>query len=239
MPRQRILVVDDEPQIHRFLGPALTAAGYEPVRVETGRQALSEIARKPPEAVVLDLGLPDLDGQEVLRRAREFYQGPIVVLSARDQEIEKIEALDAGADDYVEKPFRVGELLARLRGVIRRQARQAEPTPPVVRAGDLVIDLPRRLVTRAGQALRLSPKEYDLLARLAEADGKVLTHKELLLSVWGPAHVSDMQYLRVFIGQLRQKIEEDPSAPRLILTQPGIGYRFVADDDARSPAAGG
>lgn len=234
MHKLRILVVDDEPQIHRFLGPALNAAGYQPVRADAGREALAEIARKPPDAVVLDLGLPDLDGQEVLRRARAFYQGPIVILSARDREIEKIEALDAGADDYVEKPFRVGELLARLRVVMRRQQRQQEEPPPVVRAGELVIDLPRRLVTRAGRAVRLSPKEYDLLAKLAEADGKVLTHKELLVSIWGPAHAHDMQYLRVFIGQLRQKIEADPAAPRLILTQPGIGYRFLADEPPRT-----
>ena len=230
MSRSRILVVDDEPQMHRFLGPALGAAGYEPLRAETGRQALAEMARRAPDAVVLDLGLPDIDGQEVLKRAREFYHGPIVILSARDREIEKIEALDAGADDYVEKPFRVGELLARLRVVLRRQERRQEPDPPVVHAGDLVIDLPRRLVTRAGEPVRLSPKEYDLLAKLAEADGKVLTHKELLISIWGPAHVEDLQYLRVFIGQLRQKIEADPAVPRLILTQPGIGYRFMAED---------
>jgi two-component system KDP operon response regulator KdpE len=233
MFKPRILVVDDEPQMHRFLGPALTAAGYEPVRAETGRQALAEIARKPPEAVVLDLGLPDIDGQEVLRKAREFFEGPIVILSARDRELEKIEALDAGADDYVEKPFRVGELLARLRVSMRRQQRQGQPPPPVMHAGELTIDLPRRLVTRAGEPVRLSPKEYELLARLAEADGKVLTHKELLISVWGPAHKDDMQYLRVFIGQLRQKLEPDPSAPRLILTQPGVGYRFMAEEAAR------
>jgi two-component system KDP operon response regulator KdpE len=236
MHRARVLVVDDEPQMHRFLGPALNAAGYEHVRADTGRQALSEMARKPPEVVVLDLGLPDVDGQEVLKKARVFYQGPIVILSARDREIEKIEALDAGADDYVEKPFRVGELLARIRVVMRRQQRQQDPQPPVVRAGDLVIDLPRRLVTQAGEPVRLSPKEYDLLAKLAEADGKVLTHKQLLLSVWGPAHVDDMQYLRVFIGQLRQKIEADPAEPKLILTQPGIGYRFMADEAIRPSA---
>jgi len=234
MHKPRILVVDDEPQMHRFLGPALNAAGYEPVRADTGREALAEIARKPPEAVVLDLGLPDLDGQEVLKRARDFYEGPIVILSARDREIEKIEALDAGADDYVEKPFRVGELLARLRVVMRRQQRQQDEPPPVVHAGDLVIDLPRRLVTRGGDPVRLSPKEYDLLAKLAVADGKVLTHKELLVSLWGPAHVDDTQYLRVFIGQLRQKIEADPAAPKLLLTQPGIGYRFMADEAIRS-----
>ena len=231
--RLRILVVDDEPQMHRFLGPALNAAGYEPLRADTGRQALAEIARRPPDAVVLDLGLPDIDGQEVLRKARAFYDGPIIILSARDREIEKIEALDAGADDYVEKPFRVGEMLARLRVTMRRQLRQAEPPPPVVHAGDLTIDIPRRLVTRAGEPVHLSPKEYELLVKLAEADGKVLTHKELLISLWGPAHVEDMQYLRVFIGQLRQKIEDDPSAPKLILTQPGIGYRFMADEPAR------
>jgi two-component system, OmpR family, KDP operon response regulator KdpE len=230
MHRLRILVVDDEPQMHRFLGPALNAAGYEPVRADSGHQALAEIARRPPDAVVLDLGLPDIDGQEVLRRSRAFYEGPIIILSARDREIEKIEALDAGADDYVEKPFRVGELLARLRVAMRRQLRQADAPPPVVHAGDLTIDIPRRLVTRAGEPIRLSPKEYDLLVKLAEADGKVLTHKELLVSLWGPAHAQDTQYLRVFIGQLRQKIESDPSAPRLILTQPGIGYRFMADE---------
>ncbi len=229
----RILVVDDEPQMHRFLGPALNAAGYEPIRAETGRQALAEIARRAPDAVVLDLGLPDIDGQEVLTKARAFYDGPIIILSARDREVEKIEALDAGADDYVEKPFRVGELLARLRVAMRRQLRQPDAPPPVVHAGDLTIDIPRRLVTRGSEPVHLSPKEYDLLAKLAEADGKVLTHKELLLSLWGPAHVDDMQYLRVFIGQLRQKIELDPSEPKLLLTQPGIGYRFMADDAIR------
>ncbi|HXA40973.1 MAG TPA: response regulator [Phenylobacterium sp.] len=234
MHRLRILVVDDEPQMHRFLGPALNAAGYEPLRAETGRQALAEIARRPPDAVVLDLGLPDVDGQEVLRMARAFYDGPIIILSARDREIEKIEALDAGADDYVEKPFRVGEMLARLRVIMRRQLRQAEAPPAVVHAEDLTIDIPRRLVTRAGEPVHLSPKEYDLLVKLAQADGKVLTHKDLLISLWGPAHVEDMQYLRVFIGQLRQKIEADPSAPRLILTQPGIGYRFMADEVTRA-----
>jgi two-component system, OmpR family, KDP operon response regulator KdpE len=237
MHRLRILVVDDEPQIHRFLGPALNAAGYEPARADTGRQALAEIARRPPDAVVLDLGLPDIDGQEVLRKAREFYDGPIIILSARDREMEKIEALDADADDYVEKPFRVGELLARLRVIIRRHARQADAPPAIVQAGDLTIDVPRRLVSRAGEPVHLSPKEYELLIKLAEADGKVLTHKELLISLWGPAHGQDMQYLRVFIGQLRQKIEADPSAPKLIRTLPGIGYRLMIDEAIRPAGA--
>ncbi len=226
--RPRILVVDDEPQIHRFLGPALDAAGFEPVRADTGRAGLAEIARRPPAAVVLDLGLPDMDGEEVLKKARAFFLGPILILSARDRELQKIEALDAGADDYVEKPFGVGELLARLRVAIRRD--KPQDTPVIVHAGELTIDLPRRLVTRDGKPVALSPKEYDLLAKLAEADGKVLTHKDLLTALWGPAHVHDTQYLRVFIGQLRQKIEPDPSTPRLVLTQPGVGYRFMAED---------
>ena len=232
MSKERILVVDDETQIHRFLEPALAAAGYEPARAETGRAAMAEIARKPPDAVVLDLGLPDIDGQEVLKKAREFYDGPIIVLSARDRELEKIEALDAGADDYVEKPFRVGELLARLRVAMRRQGRRGEPQETTVWAGDVAIDLKRDLVMRKGQPVRLSPKEYELLARLARADGKVLTHKDLLVSIWGPAHVEDTQYLRVFIGQLRAKLEADPSEPRYILTQHGVGYRFMADERA-------
>lgn len=226
--RPRILVVDDEPQIHRFLGPALDAAGYDAVRAETGAAALREIALWTPDAVILDLGLPDMDGKDVLAKARQFYDGPIVILSARDRELEKIEALDRGANDYVEKPFGVGELLARVRAALRQKAR-IQQVRPIVTAGDVVIDLPRRLVTRAGEVVRLSPKEYELLVRLIAGDGKVLTHKELLISVWGPAHVDDTQYLRVFVGQLRQKLEHDPTTPRLILTEPSIGYRFMAD----------
>ena len=223
--RPRILVIDDEPQIHRFLKPALDAAGYEPVRADTAADGLREIARKPPDAVVLDLGLPDMDGKEALAKARAFYDGPIVILSARHQEAEKIDALDLGADDYVEKPFGVGELLARLRSAMRRKL-QSTGAEPLIRSGDVEIDLVRRLVTRAGEAVHLSPKEYDLLARLAEGGGKVLTHRQILTAVWGPAHEHDVQYLRVFIGQLRQKLETDPARPTLILTAPGVGYRF-------------
>ena len=233
----RILVVDDDPAVRRSIDRALRLEGYDVVGVPSGGEALETLAQAPPDALILDLGLPDIDGQEVLQKARQFYEGPIIILSARDREIEKIEALDAGADDYVEKPFRVGELLARLRVIMRRQSRQADAPPPIIHAGDLTIDVPRRLVTRAGEPVHLSPKEYELLVKLAEADGKVLSHKELLVSLWGPAHADDMQYLRVFIGQLRQKIEVDPSAPRLIRTQPGIGYRFMADEAAR-PSGG-
>lgn len=226
----KILIIDDEPQIHRFLRAALEADGFEPLRAESGAEGLREIARAAPAAVVLDLGLPDMDGKSVLTRAREFYQEPIIILSARDRETEKIEALDLGANDYVEKPFGVGELLARLRAALRQRSHSAKPPPPIIRASGLVIDFPRRLVSRDGQPVHLSPKEYDLLAKLAQNAGKVMQHRELLLSVWGPAHVQDTQYLRVFIGQLRQKIEPDPSEPKLILTEPGVGYRFIADE---------
>ena len=224
--RHRILVIDDEPQIHRFLGPALDAAGYEPLRADSGQEGLRGIALWSPDAVVLDLGLPDMDGKEVLEKARAFYDGPILILSARDREIEKIQALDRGANDYVEKPFGVGELLARLRAALRQSARAPMPTGPI-HAGDVEIDLEKRLVTRAGAIVKLSPKEYDLLVRLALGAGKVLTHKELLVAVWGAAHAHDTQYLRVFVGQLRHKLETDPASPKIILTEPGIGYRFV------------
>jgi two-component system KDP operon response regulator KdpE len=229
----RVLVIDDEAQIHRFLRAALEAAGFEPLRADNGAEGLREIARTAPDAVVLDLGLPDMDGKQVLLRAREFYHEPIIILSARDRETEKIEALDLGANDYVEKPFGVGELLARLRAALRQRSNAAEPPPSIVHASGLTVDFPKRLVTRGPEIVHLSPKEYDLLARLAQNPGKVMQHRDLLLSVWGRAHVEDTQYLRVFIGQLRQKIEADPSSPQIILTEPGIGYRFMDDDTMR------
>ncbi len=226
--RLRILVVDDEPQIHRFLTPALEASGFEPIRADTAAAALREIALRAPDAVILDLGLPDMDGKDVLRKAREFYNGPILILSARDRETEKIDALDLGADDFVEKPFGVGELLARLRAAIRRGPR-GEAGPTAVRSGDLEIDLAMRSVRRKGLGVRLTPKEFELLARLVEGGGKVITHRQLLTAVWGPAHEHDTQYLRVFIGQLRQKLEADAGQPTHIVTEPGVGYRFIGD----------
>lgn len=228
MSGPRVLVIDDEPQIHRFLLPALEAAGFTPERADTGAAGLRAMAQRAPDAVVLDLGLPDLDGREVLARARAFYAGPVLILSARHREVEKIDALDAGADDYLEKPFGVGELLARLRVALRR-AGAAAPAQGPVRAGELELDFDRRLVLRAGEPVRLSPKEYDLLQALARGGGKVLTHRQLLTAVWGPAHADDLAYLRVFVGQLRQRLEPEPSAPRLILTEPGVGYRFLSD----------
>lgn len=223
--RPQILVIDDEPQIHRFLSPALDAAGYEPRRADSGQEGLRGIALWSPDAVVLDLGLPDMDGKDVLARAREFYAGPIIILSARDKEAEKIAALDLGANDYVEKPFGVGELLARLRANLRQAAPHATSTGPLT-AGDVVIDLERRLITRSGEVVRVTPKEYDVLAHLVRNAGKVIGHRDLLTAVWGKAHADDTQYLRVVIGQLRQKLEADPAQPHLILTEPGVGYRL-------------
>ena len=223
--RPQILVIDDEAQIHRFLSPALDAAGYDSKRADNGQDGLRGIALWSPDAVVLDLGLPDMDGKEVLRRAREFYSGPIIILSARDKEAEKIAALDLGANDYVEKPFGVGELLARLRAGLRQGALRPALTG-VLTTGGITIDLDRRLVTRGEERLRLRPKEYDVLAYLARSVGKVVSHTDLLTAIWGAAHAHDIQYLRVVIGQLRHKIEPDPAMPTIVRTEPGIGYRL-------------
>ncbi len=224
--RPQILVIDDEPQIHRFLSPALDAAGYEPKRADSGQEGLRGIALWSPDAVVLDLGLPDMDGKDVLARAREFYAGPIIVLSARDREAEKIAALDLGANDYVEKPFGVGELLARLRVNLRQAKARPEEAGPLT-AGEVTIDLERRRVLKGGQSVRLTPKEYEVLARLTRDAGKVIGHRDLLTAVWGAAHAEDTQYLRVVIGQLRHKLEADPAQPRLIQTEPAVGYRLA------------
>lgn len=223
--RPQVLVIDDEPQIHRFLSPALDAAGYEPKRADSGQEGLRGIALWSPDAVVLDLGLPDMDGKDVLARAREFYKGPIIVLSARDREAEKIAALDLGANDYVEKPFGVGELLARIRAGLRQADARPTPSGPV-RIGDVLIDLEYRRVERSDAVIRLTPKEYEVLAHLARDAGKVVGHRDLLTAVWGAAHKDDTQYLRVVVGQLRQKLEPDPSRPSIIETEAGVGYRL-------------
>jgi two-component system KDP operon response regulator KdpE len=223
--RPQILVIDDEPQIHRFLSPALDAAGYDAKRADSGQEGLRGIALWSPDAVVLDLGLPDMDGKEVLRRAREFYSGPVIVLSARDKEAEKIAALDLGANDYVEKPFGVGELLARIRAGLRQGALRPAATG-LLTAGDITIDLDRRLVMKGEERIKLRPKEYDVLAYLARSAGKVISHVDLLTAIWGTAHADDVQYLRVVIGQLRHKIEPDPAVPTVVLTEAGVGYRL-------------
>jgi two-component system, OmpR family, KDP operon response regulator KdpE len=230
MTAQRILVVDDEPQIQRFLRPSLTAAGYEVVAAANGRDALKAAATASPDAVVLDLGLPDMDGKDVIRELRAWSKVPIIVLSARDREAEKIAALDLGADDYVNKPFGIGELMARLRAALRHAAQTAGQATKL-RTGGLIVDTLAHTVTREGEPVRLTPKEFDLLALLVRNAGRVVTHRQILTSVWGPAHTEDLQYLRVFIGQLRQKLEPDPDAPRLISTEPGVGYRLAAGDE--------
>ena len=226
MTSTRVLVVDDEPQIHRILRPALKACGYEVLEAATGREALQIIAASAPDIVVLDLGLPDMDGKDVLREARAFSSIPIIILSARDRETEKISALDSGADDYVEKPFGIGELLARLRTALRHCGQGASETPIIESAG-LCIDFENHLVTKSGVRVKLTPKEFDVLALLAQHAECLLTHRQILTAVWGQAHQDDAQYLRVVVGKLRSKIEDEASNPKIILTEPGIGYRFA------------
>jgi two-component system KDP operon response regulator KdpE len=221
----RVLVVDDETAIMRFLGPVLTANDYEMANATTAAEAIRSVAVTTPDIVVLDLGLPDADGKEVIQRVREWSDVPIIVLSARDREAEKIEALDLGADDFINKPFGVGELLARMRTALRHHIRQKAETP-VLSIGALEIDNVRRRVRRAGEDVKLTPKEFELLLFLARHAGKVITHKQLLAACWGPAHIHDTQYLRVYIGQLRHKIEDKADDPRIIVTEPGIGYRI-------------
>ena len=226
MSTRRVLLVDDEAAIVRFLKPALEANEYEVISAGTVAEAVKRIASETPDIVLLDLGLPDGDGKDVIRRAREWSEVPVIVLSARERETEKIESLDLGADDYVNKPFNVGELMARMRTALRhRMQRKAEV--PVLRIADLEVDAVRHRVTKAGAELHLTPKEFELLSFLARHAGRVVTHKQILAAVWGPAHTEDTQYLRVYIGQLRQKIEAKPDDPRVVLTEPGIGYRIA------------
>ncbi|MEW6454794.1 MAG: response regulator [Pseudomonadota bacterium] len=226
MTKTRVLVVDDEAAILRFLKPALEANNYEMTSAGTVAEALKRVAAESPDIVLLDLGLPDGDGKDVIRRAREWSDLPIVVLSAREREAEKIEALDLGADDYVNKPFNVGELMARMRTALRHRL-QRKSEVPVLRVGGIEVDAVRHRVTRSGADIKLTPKEFELLSFLARHAGRVVTHKQILTAVWGPAHTEDTQYLRVYVGQLRQKIEEHPDDPKIVLTEPGIGYRIA------------
>ncbi len=224
-PAARVLVVDDEAQIRRFLRTSLDAHGYEVIEAVNGQEALRRVSVDKPDVVVLDLGLPDLGGLEVMARVREWSDVPIIVLTARNREQDKIEALDGGADDYLTKPFGMGELMARIRAALRHRIKSTG-AEPVFRLGPLVVDLVKRVVTRDGAELKLSPREYDLLRVLVQNAGRVVTHQQILREVWGPAHVEDTQYLRVYVGQLRQKLEPDPDQPRYLLTEPGVGYRL-------------
>lgn len=223
--KTRALVVDDEAAILRFLKPALEANNYEMNSAGTVAEAVKRIAADAPDIVLLDLGLADGDGKDVIRKVREWSDVPIIVLSARDREAEKIDSLDLGADDYVNKPFNVGELMARMRTALRHRMQRKAETPSL-RVGDLEVDSVRRRATRAGVEIKLTPKEFELLSFLARNAGRVVTHRQILAAVWGAAHTEDTQYLRVYIGQLRQKVETQPDDPQVILTEPGIGYRI-------------
>ena len=231
--RPQILVIDDESQIHRFLSPALDAAGYEPRRTDSGQEGLRGIALWSPDAVVLDLGLPDGDGVDLIRDLRTWSAMPIIVLSARSAEASKIAALDAGADDYLVKPFGSGELMARVRAQLRRSQRApGAEASPVIQFGPISIDLARRTVERrtsedGSETLHLTPIEYKLLTHLASQPDRVITHQQLLKAVWGPGHAEDTHYVRVHMANLRKKVEDNASMPRHLVTEAGIGYRFV------------
>lgn len=222
----RVLVVDDEPQIRRFLRASLQSHDYTVLEAENGKEALRVCTVQKPDLLILDLGLPDMDGLEVIKLVREWSQIPIIILSIRSDDVDKIEALDRGANDYVTKPFSMGELLARMRAALRQGRGDGTEGGAVVMAGDISIDLSKRLITLGGTPVKLSRKEYDLLKILATHAGKVITHQQLLQEVWGPAYVEETQYLRVYIGQLRQKLERDPAAPKWLITEPGVGYRL-------------
>ena len=224
MNKPRVLVVDDEPQILRALQTNLRGAGYEVETAATAEEALAAAAMRPPDAVILDLVLPDGRGTDVCRELRGWSDAPVLLLSVVGEESEKVAALDAGADDYIEKPFSIDELLARLRAALRRAAPAGGP---VLEIGELVIDLDKRSVTVAGRLVQLTPHEFELLRVLAQNEGKLLTHPKLLREVWGPAYGDESHYLHVYVSQLRRKIEPDPARPRYLLTEPGAGYRLV------------
>lgn len=231
----RVLVVDDDDAIRKFLRICLEASGYSVIEARTGEQALAKAATEGPVLVVLDLGLPDLDGREVVARLRDWFQGPILILSVRSSEAEKVAALDAGADDYVVKPFGVQELLARVRVLLRTRAPSEEPTSRL-ELGALTIDLAAREAKVDGRLVSLTRREFDLLALLARHAGKVVTQRQILAEIWGEAHVEDTQYLRVYVGQLRNKLGDDPGRPRFIRTESGVGYRLLVPDSSESSA---
>ncbi len=228
-----VRVVDDEPPIRRFLRTSLTAVGHRVVTAEDGAAALAALGSEKPDLIILDLGLPDKSGLDIIVEIRQRSAVPIIVLSARNDERSKVEALDLGADDYIGKPFGMAELTARLRAALRH-AFQAKGEMPVFTSGDLTVDLVRRQVARAGREVKLSPKEFDLLRHLVTHAGKVLTHRQLLREVWGPAQADEVQYLRVFIRGLRQKLEPDPTRPTHILTELGVGYRLQLPPEQRA-----
>jgi two-component system KDP operon response regulator KdpE len=225
----KILVVDDEPQIRRFLRISLGAYGYEVIEAGRGEEAVTKSALEKVDLVILDLGLPDIDGHAVIERIREWSEIPIIVLSVRSADVEKVKALDGGAGDYLTKPFSIAELMARVRAALRKRG-DGKVREAVFTNGGLVVDLGRRRVTINGGDIKLSRKEYGILRMLTANPGRVLTHQQLLREVWGPAHLEDTHYLRIHVGHLRQKLGDDPSQPRYILTEPGIGYRLAEEE---------
>ena len=228
-PDPCIVLVEDEPQIRRFLRATLSSTGYRLYEATTGEDGLLEVSTRQPDVVIVDLGLPDMDGLHVIRQLREWTKVPIIVLSARGQERDKIAALDAGADDYVSKPFGVGELLARLRVALRHAAGSGETGEPTFSVGGLSVDQLRRQVVVDSKEVHLTPIEYRLLTTLVRHAGKVMTHRQLLKEVWGPPYAEQAHYLRVYMAQLRRKLEADPARPRYLLTEPGVGYRLAAE----------
>jgi two-component system KDP operon response regulator KdpE len=225
-----VLVIDDERQILRALTAGLGAHGYDVLAADTGEAGLDAIATAAPDCVILDLGLPDIDGTEVLRRLRGWSEVPVIVLSVRDSGSQKVEALDAGADDYINKPFAMDELLARMRAMLRR-VKPSDPAPAALRFGELEVDLERALVRRAGEPIRLTPTEYALLQEFVANPGKLLTHSWLLRQVWGRGYGQESHYLRIYVRQLRRKIGDEAAAPRYIATEPGMGYRWIYEPD--------
>jgi two-component system, OmpR family, KDP operon response regulator KdpE len=225
-----ILVVDDEPQILRALRTILTQKQFRVTTASRGEEGLTLAAANPPDVIILDLTLPDLDGIKVCARLREWTQIPIIVLSVRDSERDKVAALDQGADDYLTKPFGIEELLARIRVALRHSAQAQGSKEPIIATGDLMIDLARHLVTRSGEEVKLTATEFKLLAYLAANAGRVLTHQTILSHVWGPTEADRVEYLRVYMRQLRKKLEPDPDRPRYLLTEPGVGYRFLLEE---------
>ena len=228
-PGAKILIVDDEPQIRRFLRASLSAHDYQVVEAEDGKSAVKSCTVELPDLVVLDLGLPDVDGLDVISQIREWSQVPIVVLSIRSDESDKVDALDRGANDFVTKPFGMAELMARMPAILRHSGNSDQSGDPVIKAGNVEIDLSKRLVTVNGSPVRLSRKEYDLMRILVSHPDKVVSHQQILTEVWGPGYVEETQYLRVYIGHVRQKLEENAAEPKLFLTEPGVGYRFQTD----------
>jgi two-component system KDP operon response regulator KdpE len=229
MPDPVIVLIEDDQKIRRFLRTALVNNGYRLFEAATGTDGLVEVATRQPDVVILDLGLPDVDGLEVIRKLREWTKVPVIVLSARGQETAKVAALDAGADDYVSKPFGPGELLARIRVALRHAARTSAGGESTFTVGDLRVDLARRQVFVGDKEVHLTPIEYKLLTVLARDAGKLLTHAQLLKEVWGPSHESEAHYLRIYLMQLRRKLETDPTRPRYLRTEPGVGYRLAVE----------